>query len=178
MASPTTPSALDFAPPRPAVDMANCPIGASLGVLGRKWTLTILREVAFFPGASFSRILKGNPGLRQRTLSLRLRQLAKDGIIARSPAPTTVRKPGYELTVKGRAVWPVLGALVQFGVQTLPDRVFADGQARNIVDVFPDSADLILGPLADYARGTATPTAVGRAALRSGSATRGSRARG
>lgn len=140
--------------------MANCPIGSSLGVLGRKWTLTILREVAFYPGASFGRIMKGNPGLRQRTLSLRLRQLTKDGIIARSDPDAAPKRSGYVLTVKGRAVWPVLGALIQFGVQTLPDRVFSDARSRNIGDVFPGSADLILGPLAEYARTNGSTAAV------------------
>jgi DNA-binding HxlR family transcriptional regulator len=141
-----------YAPPAPSVPLQNCPINASLGTLGRKWTLTILRDIAFYPGTNFSSILKTNPGLLQRTLSLRLRQLIAEGLVARSPSANGARRVHYDLTEKGREIWPILAGLIQFGVRNHPTTVFADGRSRDIEDVFPGSSELMLGHLAEFAR--------------------------
>jgi DNA-binding HxlR family transcriptional regulator len=128
--------------------MESCPIAATLGTLGRKWALPILRDIAFFPDASFSLILRNNSGLRQRTLSLRLKQLAGEGLIQKCPPVDGTRRRSYRLTEKGLQVWPILSALMQFGVQNHAAEVFADGQPRNLEDVFPGAVDLMLGRFA------------------------------
>jgi len=125
--------------------MRSCPIAASLGTLGRKWTLTILRDIAYFPDASFSLILKNNPGLLQRTLSLRLKQLTAANLIVNSAVSNGTRRPRYRLTSKGQQVWPILATLVQFGLRNSAAEVFADGGPRDIEEVFPHSMDLLLG---------------------------------
>src|SRR5713101_1569152 len=56
----------------PRVPFEVCPIRSSLGVLGKKWTLLVMRDVAFYRLVKFSQILKNNPGLTPRVLSLRL----------------------------------------------------------------------------------------------------------
>src|ERR1700693_4134622 len=136
--------ASEFAPPAPSVPLMNCPINASLGTLGRKWTLTILRDIAFSPGASFSSILKTNPGLLQRTLSLRLRQLHAEGLVERNASANGSRRGRYDLTAKGREIWPILAGLIQYGVKNHSEVVFADGRSRDIEDVFPASSELML----------------------------------
>ncbi len=141
-----------FTPPAPAVPLANCPIATSLGTLGRKWTLVILRDIAFYSGTTFSFILKSNRGLRQRTLSLRLRQLVAEGLIDKQIPSNGGRRALYALTPRGREVWPVLAALFQYGVRLHAEQVFTDGKARNIEEVFPTSAGLMLGHLGAYAR--------------------------
>lgn len=137
-----------FIPSPPAVPMNQCPIATSLGSLGRKWTLTILRDIAFQPLPSFTVILRNNPGLRQRTLSLRLKQLLGDGLIVRSPHESRPRRPIYRLTPKGLQVWPILATLAQYGLQNLPQRVFSDGRARNLEDVWPNDLPILLGRFA------------------------------
>ena len=131
--------------------MVQCPIATSLGSLGRKWTLTILRDIAWAPGCSFSAILKSNPGLRQRTLSMRLRQLNAEGLVRRELAEGR-RRTRYRLTSKGKEVWPILASLLQYGVRNYSRAVFADGRPRDIEDVFPDNAELMLGHLGQFAR--------------------------
>jgi DNA-binding HxlR family transcriptional regulator len=129
-----------------------CPIATSLQLLGRRWTLTILRDVAFLPKVSFGQIRKGNPGLRQRTLSLRLRELSDLGLVRKVVPPENPRHPYYELTDKGREVWPILSALLEFGMRNLADTVFEDRTPRSLAEVYPNDADLLLGPMAEYAR--------------------------
>jgi DNA-binding HxlR family transcriptional regulator len=141
----------DRTAPAPAVPLASCPIEASLGTVGRRWGIVVLRDIAFFPGVSFSEILKRNQGLVPRTLSLRLKQLARDGLIERLPSATS-RRVRYELTNKGRDVMPVLTALIQFGIRYHADRVFEDGRPRSLDEVYPVGRDVLLGQLAAYAR--------------------------
>jgi DNA-binding HxlR family transcriptional regulator len=116
--------------------------------LGRKWTLTIIRDIAFFPGASFSLILRNNPGLLQRTLSLRLKQLTESDFIVKNGGPNGARRPTYRLSAKGLQVWPILATLAQFGVQNHADRVFADARPRDLEEVFPAGMELMLGRFA------------------------------
>jgi DNA-binding HxlR family transcriptional regulator len=145
MARASAPASEFPSPGPPTVEMATCPIAASLGTLGRKWTLTILRDIAFFPDASFSLIQKNNPGLLPRTLSLRLKQLSRDGLIVRGTESESDRRPRYRLTAKGQEVWPILATLLQYGTHNHADRVFEDRRPRNIEEVFPNSLGLMLG---------------------------------
>jgi DNA-binding HxlR family transcriptional regulator len=128
--------------------MQACPIATTLGSLGRKWTLTILRDIAFFPGASFSLIQKNNPGLLPRTLSLRLKQLAAEQLIIRNAESNGGRHPTYRLSPKGLQVWPILATLAQYGVQNHADLLFADGRPRDLEEVFPHGMGLMLGRFA------------------------------
>lgn len=158
------------APVVPAVPMEHCPIATTLGTLGRKWALTILRDIAFFPGASFTLILRNNRGLRQRTLSLRLRQLTSEQLIEKGPPTSETKRGSYRLTEKGLQVWPILATLVQYGVQNHADVVFADRQPRNIEDVFPSSTGLMLGRFATpRAKGAELPGPARASAKSSGS---------
>lgn len=145
-------------PGPPTVPLQNCPIATTLGTIGRKWTLTILRDIAFFPDASFSLILRNNPGLLPRTLSLRLKQLATDDLVVRSTEGNGARRPTYRLSEKGLQVWPILATLAQYGVQNLADQVFADRRPRELEDVFPGGMQLMLGRFASSPPRPTRPT--------------------
>jgi DNA-binding HxlR family transcriptional regulator len=145
------------APDPPAVPLASCPINASLGTLGRKWTLLILRDIAFAPGAGFATIRRNCPGLGNRTLSIRLRQLVRDDIIERVEAESPRGAPGYRLTAKGRDVMPILTAFLQYGSRHFSTQVFADGRPRSLAEVYPTGRDFMVGRLAAYVRGEDGP---------------------
>lgn len=132
-------------PGLPAVAWQNCPIETTLGTLGRKWTLVVLRDIAFRPDASFSVIRRSNPGLLQRTLSLRLKQLQAEGLIERQASANGGRRVTYRLSPRGAQVWPILATLAQFGFQNYPGRVFADGRPRDLEEVFPQGLGVLLG---------------------------------
>lgn len=142
-------------PHAPEVRWEHCPIAVTLGVLGRKWTLTVLRDIAFFPKASFALIRRGNRGLQPRTLSQRLAQLQREGLVRKVVPSVDPHHPYYELTERGLAVWPILAALFQFGISERPAAVFADARERNLEDVYPHDAPLLLGHLAAFARSAA-----------------------
>jgi DNA-binding HxlR family transcriptional regulator len=139
-------------PGPPTVPFEACPIETTMGSLGRKWTLPILRDIAFFPKANFGLLRKRNPGLRQRTLSLRLRQLGGEDLIRRVVPPEDPRRPYYELTPKGLDLWPILASLFQFGTRHHATTVFADGRPRDLAEIYPRDGGLMFGPVAAFAR--------------------------
>ncbi len=100
----------------PAVTTVACPIHASLGVLGRKWALLVLRDVAFFENARFSDFLRNSPGLTPRILSMRLRELRVEGFIRRVEKDGPDREITYDLTPKGWDAVPILTAFLGFGM--------------------------------------------------------------
>ncbi len=138
-------------PVLPEVPFETCPIRASLGVLGKKWACLVLRDVAFLGEMTFTRILRNNPGMTPRILSIRLRDLRREGLIERVVDPHNQRDVRYRLTSKGQDAVPILTAFIQYGIQHHADRVFEDGRPREIGKVFPDKQQRLLGSLALYA---------------------------
>ncbi len=65
----------------PAVSFTSCPIATSLGVLGKKWTILIIRDIGMRKMERFSELLKGVQGITPRVLSQRLKELGGAGII-------------------------------------------------------------------------------------------------
>jgi len=135
----------------PEVMFKSCPIRASLGLLGRKWALLVLRDIGFLKETRFRAILRNNPGMTPRILSMRLRDLQREGLIERVTAGKGRSEISYRLTTKGRDALPVLTAFIQFGAQYYASRVFEDGRARNLDDLFPTKQEVMLGRLAAYA---------------------------
>jgi len=87
-----------------------------LGVqrLGRKWTLLILRDLAFLKSSRFGEILKNNPGLTPRVLARRLREMEVEGLISRTRTGLAVN---YRLTPKGEDAVYILLAFLRYGLR-------------------------------------------------------------
>lgn len=88
---------------------AFCPyFHRAVELIGRRWTGAILR--AMLGGVvRFSDLTHSIPGLSDRMLSERLKELEAEGIVVRSVIPETPVRIEYRLTEKGRA----LGAVVE-----------------------------------------------------------------
>ncbi len=120
-----------------AVPLKNCPIATSLGVLGRKWTILILRDMAMMKTERFNQILKSTPGLTPRILSNRLRELESEGMIERiekRKGPNFVR---WMLTEKGNDTIPILMRFAAFGSKWYAENVFEDKTPRRLREVYP-----------------------------------------
>jgi DNA-binding HxlR family transcriptional regulator len=106
---------------RAAYIAENCSVARTLAVVGEKWTLLVLREL-FYGVRRFSDI-QANLGIARNLLATRLSTLSDDGILRR----TTYQDPGsrarqeYQLTDKGRDLFPALVALMQWGDTYLAD---------------------------------------------------------
>jgi DNA-binding HxlR family transcriptional regulator len=101
----------------------NCSIARALEQIGEWWTFLIVRE-ALMGTRRFDRF-QANLGIARNILAARLKKLVARGILERSVAPEDARRVEYRMTEKGRALFPVLMALREWGDQWVvgPDRV-------------------------------------------------------
>ena len=90
------------------------PIRESVRRLGRKWTLLILRDMAFLKLNRFGKILRNNPGLTPRVLSRRLQQMQAEGLIERQVDGDEVL---YRLTTRGEDAVFILLAFLRYGIK-------------------------------------------------------------
>jgi DNA-binding HxlR family transcriptional regulator len=82
-------------------------------ILGRRWTGQIVR--ALMAGLTrFGEIKAVVPGLSDRLLSERLKELEAEGIVVREVTPDTPVRIDYRLTEKGQALYPVVTAFAEW----------------------------------------------------------------
>jgi DNA-binding HxlR family transcriptional regulator len=96
-----------------------CPIANAARLLGDRWTLVILRDLADGP-IRFSELEEASGGISPRTLADRLRQMEADGLVHRESFREIPPRVQYSLTPKGEAALPVIEALRNFGEEWLP----------------------------------------------------------
>lgn len=119
------------------VDFVNCPVEASLGILGRKWTMAIVRDIGAYGVDRFSRLRKSLPGIPAKVLATRLKQLEQEGflrrVVERELPPKAVR---WSLTEKGLDAVRVGMVLAAFGSRWYADRVFEDKSPRRMSEIY------------------------------------------
>lgn len=118
------------------VHFAECPIQTTLGVLGKKWTMLILRDIGFRKIDRFNRLLESIPGLTPRVLSMRLKELETEGYIhcvENQDSPMVVR---WALTEMGTDTLPILLRFIAFGSKWHAERVFEDKTPRTLPELF------------------------------------------
>ena len=103
----------------PAWDRSRCPVAGTLGVIGEKWSLLVLREA--FLGVRRFADLQRNLGAPKAVLTERLSTLVDAGVLSRVPyqAAGERQRHEYRLTDKGRELYPILLALRQWGTRHL-----------------------------------------------------------
>src|SRR5271165_3778355 len=97
-----------------------CPVCRTAEIVCGKWTLLLVRDLA--EGRSrFCELERSLGGISPRTLSLRLRALEEEGILARQTFPEVPPRVEYALTEKGRALVPLIDHMRAYGTQWLAD---------------------------------------------------------
>lgn len=91
----------------------NCSVAQSLEIVGEWWTLLILRD-AFLGIRRFDDFVE-RLGISRNVLTNRLDTLVDAGVLERRPYDEARNRYDYLLTDKGRALWPVMTALRQWG---------------------------------------------------------------
>jgi DNA-binding HxlR family transcriptional regulator len=104
-----------------------CPVARSLNDIGEWWSLLILRD-AMLGVRRFSDFQR-RLGLAKNVLSARLKKMVARGIMEQAPATDGSAYQEYVLTEKGRALFPTLVALRQWGERYL----FSPEEQRTIL---------------------------------------------
>lgn len=90
-----------------------CPIAASLELVGERWALLVVREIAL-GSTRFGDIVRGTGAPRDR-IAARLKALEAGGVIGRTAYQERPERFEYHLTESGRDLLPVLDALIDWG---------------------------------------------------------------
>lgn len=94
----------------------HCPIRYVLSYIGNKWAILILREL-FKGSRRTNEFLAALPGISTKTLTARLRELERYGLVTRTVFPEVPPRVEYALTAKGQEIQPIMAALSQVGQQ-------------------------------------------------------------
>lgn len=91
---------------------SECPLNASVEMLGDRWSLLIIRDIMLRGASSYKEFLEGYEGVATNILADRLQKLVAYGIITKENDPTDGRRVTYRLTEKGIDLAPVLTEMV------------------------------------------------------------------
>lgn len=94
-----------------------CPVRGVLDRIGDKWSTLMVLTLALGPHR-FGELKRAIPDISQRMLTQTLRDLQRDGYVARQVFPTTPPAVEYSLTDLGHSLMVPLSALVDWAVRT------------------------------------------------------------
>jgi len=114
-----------------------CPIAHSLGLVGERWTLLVVRELFYGP-KRYTDLVDNLPGIGTNILATRLKELEANGLVEKRRLPPPAASMVYELTDSGRLLRPVLHELVRFGARLIgppPPDALSDGWLQHALDL-------------------------------------------
>jgi DNA-binding HxlR family transcriptional regulator len=106
----------------------DCPIEQTFRIVGKKWSVVILREL-FFGATRFGKIKSRVGRINPKILSERLKELEDFQVLKRSVVSERPLQVEYSLTDKGRNLLPLLFSAAKYSMANCPDVVFRDGRS-------------------------------------------------
>lgn len=91
-----------------------CDVEATLSVLGGRWKPVLLFHL-LDGRRRFGELCRLTPNATQRMITLQLREMEADGVIAREVFPEVPPRVEYELTALGRSLEPLLLSMRSWG---------------------------------------------------------------
>jgi DNA-binding HxlR family transcriptional regulator len=125
-----------------------CPMAHALDLVGDRWALLVVRELMHGP-KRYTDLVEHLPGIGTNILASRLRDLERNGIVARRTLPPPAASKVYELTGYGRELKPAMRELAAWGARSLGPPTAADV----LFDGWLASAmDIVMAPVAPAGR--------------------------
>lgn len=116
--------------------MKCCPIDNTFKIIGKKFTIHILRNMTQLNQTRFNQFLVSIEGMNPKSLSRRLREMEQDGLIEKKVYAETPIRIEYFITDKGRALRPILEQMAAFSLKYCSKDVFKDGKPRGYRQVY------------------------------------------
>lgn len=89
---------------------------AAMELIGKKWTGLIIRVLMGGP-KRFKEIKQQIPGMSDRMLTERMKELGESGVLIRRVYPDIPVRIEYELSTKGKKLEPVIESIQAWGEQ-------------------------------------------------------------
>ena len=116
--------------------MKNCPIDNGLKLIGKKFTMHILRNILLLKQKKFNEFLRSIEGINTKTLSLRLREMESEGLIMRKIIDKRPLRVEYSLTEKGKSLEPILVQMAIFSLKWEPKKIFTKNKPMTVTQAF------------------------------------------
>jgi DNA-binding HxlR family transcriptional regulator len=99
---------------------SDCPISSALDIVGDKWSLLIIRDIALSGKNTYNEFLKSDEKIATNVLADRLSMLETAGVLAREEHPESKAKIFYRLSAQGIDLLPVLAEMILWSDKYLP----------------------------------------------------------
>ena len=116
-------------------NMKECPINHTFKLVGKKFTMLIIRNMIHLDHKRFNQFLEIED-INAKVLSARLKEMEEDGLIERKIYPDNPVRIEYTITEKGRALEPILNQISAFSMKYCAKDIFKDGKARKLEQVY------------------------------------------
>ena len=116
--------------------MKNCPIDYGLRIIGKKFTLHILRNMLVLKQKKFNEFLRSIEGINTKTLSIRLQEMESEGLIERKIIDKRPLRVEYSLTEKGKSLEPILVQMAKFCLKWESKKIFAKEKPMTVTQAF------------------------------------------
>jgi DNA-binding HxlR family transcriptional regulator len=107
-----------------------CPVDNTFRIIGKKFTVLILRNMIYGKQKHFNEFLNSIEGMNPNTLSTRLREMEKNQLIERKIFHETPVRIEYTLTEKGKDLIPIVEQMGAFSMKHAPE-IFKSGEASS-----------------------------------------------
>ena len=95
-----------------------CPVEVTIDIVGGKWKCLILWHL-HEGKMRFKELERIVPGVSQKMLTQQLKEMEKDELLAKTVYPEVPPRVEYELTLRGRSLFPLLQAMHDWAVDEL-----------------------------------------------------------
>lgn len=120
--------------------MKCCPIYSTMQLIGSKFTVLILRNMLHLKQTRFIDLQNSIEGINANTLSQRLKEMEKDGLIKRKVYADTPVRIEYHPTKRGLALKDLLEHMAEFSMKHYPEKVFKDSKPRPMSEFYGHDA--------------------------------------
>ena len=98
-------------------DENNCPVMATMAVIGGKWKVTLVNRIYTDSPARFGALKRCLKGISQTMLTSQLRELEEEGIISRKIYAEMPPRVEYTLTEFGLSLGPIIQTMADWGIK-------------------------------------------------------------
>ena len=120
-----------------------CPIDNTFKIIGKKFTIHIIRNMAMHGQTRFNQMLDSIEDANPKTLSARLKEMEKAGLISRNVYDEVPIRVEYKVTKKGTDLQGILDQMAAFSMKHYPKEIFKDGKQRTYKQAFKKPVSLL-----------------------------------